>query len=188
MLEIEVKIEIVNIDEMRQIILKNGFKSVSPYTFEHNTIYDTPDRQMKKKGCLIRLRKKHAENGEENCILTVKRPPSVPVPSSQYKSREEIESKISNPDAITALLQEMQLNVFFIYEKYREVFKGIDLPIIITLDHTPVGNYIEIEAAPGLIDQTAVKLGFTKNHYLTDTYFDLFLKHPKSKENRFMQF
>ena len=188
MLEIEVKLEIDDIDDMRQIILKNGFKSVSPYTFEHNTIYDTADRQMKKKGCLIRLRKKSIKNREENCILTVKRPPSVPVPSSQYKSREEIESKISNPEAITALLHEMQLDVFFIYEKYREVFKGIDLPIIITLDNTPIGNYIEIESSPELIDQTAIKLGFSKDHYLTDTYYDLFFKHPKSKENRFMQF
>ncbi len=53
------------------------------------------------------------------------------------------------------------------------------------VDQTPIGNFIEIEGKKSEIDITANQLGYNKNHYITQSYYSLFLK---SKNKGSMQF
>ncbi len=48
--------------------------------------------------------------------------------------------------------------------------------MIIAIDETPVGTFIEIEGGEEHIHQTAAALGKTPDDYITDSYRTLFLK------------
>ena len=46
-----------------------------------------------------------------------------------------------------------------------------------TLDETPIGNFIELEGEPQWIDQTANELGFPESTYVTSSYATLYVNH-----------
>jgi adenylate cyclase class 2 len=102
---------------------------------------------------------------------------------SNYKQREEIELKVSNFENMKEILLSIGFQVFFVYEKYREVFQKDAAKIMV--DQTPIGNYIEIEGEKKTIDGVAGKLGYEKNQYIVDSYYTLF---KKSKRSGFMVF
>ena len=63
---------------------------------------------------------------------------------------------------------------WFRYEKYREEFSAHD--VVIAIDETPVGTFVEIEGGEAAIHQTAAALGRTPDDYITDSYRFLFLQ------------
>ena len=72
-------------------------------------------------------------------------------------------------------LEELGLHCWFRYEKYREDFTNDD--VVIAVDETPVGVFVEIEGGEDAIHETARALGFTPADYITDSYRFLFLQH-----------
>ena len=104
-------------------------------------------------------------------ILTVKTPAQG---QSHYKVREETEVDIPDFASMEKIIRAIGFEVFFIYEKYREVFAAPGARIMI--DETPIGNFIEIEGNPDGIDSVAARLGFTAADYITDSYYQLFLR------------
>jgi adenylate cyclase, class 2 len=174
-LEIEVKLKIDSIEKTREKILGLDFRGVVSYSFEHNIVFDTPDGQLKQKGILLRLRK-----GLNKNTLTLKRPPGPGKESTDYKIKEEIETDVSDFENTREIIRGLGYDIFFIYEKYREIFKSSDGRVIVTIDHTPIGDYMEIEADVEEIDRIAVALGYTKKDYITGSYYTLFLEHKKT--------
>ena len=69
---------------------------------------------------------------------------------------------------------ELGLRVWFRYEKYREEFAAED--VIIAIDETPVGTFVEIEGGEEHIHRTAAALGKTPADYITDSYRTLFVE------------
>jgi len=65
--------------------------------------------------------------------------------------------------------------VWFRYEKYREEFSHED--VIVAVDETPVGVFVEIEGTENGIMAMADALGRTPDDYVLDSYRGLFLKH-----------
>ena len=67
----------------------------------------------------------------------------------------------------------------FHYEKYRTTFQ---LPatkpwakgLLIELDETPIGTFMELEGPPRAIDRAAKELGFSKRDYILTNYVSLF--------------
>ena len=103
-------------------------------------------------------------------------PLTVKTPARQealYKVREETEARVSDFSAMEAILGKIGFRPFFIYEKFREVF-ALD-GVLVMLDETPIGNFLEIEGGPAGIDAAAARLGFSRGDYLTDSYYRLFL-------------
>lgn len=179
-LEIEIKIRIDNKEAIREKIRTQDFHRVEHNTFEYNVVFDTSDQRLKKSKCLLRLRRKNGKS-----VLTFKRPPAKALKSKKYKVREETEVEVSDFDNTAVIIRALGFDVFFIYEKYREVYKGKSGNVKIMLDQTPIGDFIEIEGSAEEIDGIAAALGFTRKDYITANYFTLF---RETHETGHMQF
>jgi adenylate cyclase class 2 len=68
--------------------------------------------------------------------------------------------------------------VWFRYEKYREEFEGDQ--VVIAVDETPIGTFVEIEGSEAGITATAAALGRTTADYILDSYHALFLKYREA--------
>jgi hypothetical protein len=73
------------------------------------------------------------------------------------KLRDELETMVSDGPLLVRLLGELGFQVGFRYEKYREEFILND--VIVAVDETPVGTFIEIEGSAEGIRATATALG-----------------------------
>ena len=91
------------------------------------------------------------------------------------KIREEHETVVADGAALLTILESLGLHVWFRYEKYREEFSADD--VVIAIDETPVGVFVEIEGGEDAIHAAARTLGKTPGDYITDSYRFLFLQH-----------
>ncbi len=91
------------------------------------------------------------ENGKSR--LTFK----GPVQPGIMKVREELETVVGDGDILLRVLKELGLHVWFRYEKYREEFARED--VIVAIDETPVGMFVEIEGSEPGIASMAEALG-----------------------------
>jgi adenylate cyclase class 2 len=109
------------------------------------------------------------ENGKSR--LTYK----GPVQASVMKVREELETVVGDGEMLLRVFRELGLHVWFRYEKYREEFSHED--VIVAIDETPVGVFVEIEGTEHGIAEMTVALGRTPADYIVDSYRSLFLQH-----------
>ena len=176
-LEIEVKIKVQLPDPWRQKIELLPAALEAERVFEENIVFDTTQKRLKKQGILLRLRQQGAR-----AILTMKTPVQE---NSIYKIREETEVEVSDFASMEKIIRAIGFQVFFIYQKYREVFTVPGAHIMI--DETPIGNFIEIEGNPDRIDAVAARLGFTAADYITDSYYRLFFLSGRSGHMVFLE-
>lgn len=167
-LEVEVKLRIGGADAVTRRLDSLGYHVLRPRQFESNDIYDTVDGAFRRAGELVRIRRYGGEN-----ILTFKGA-AIPGP---HKSRPEFESRFENPAAIEPVFARAGLQRRFRYEKYRTEFARGSDPGIVTVDETPIGNFIELEGNPDWIDQTAAELGFERGAYVLESYGALYLSY-----------
>jgi adenylate cyclase class 2 len=71
------------------------------------------------------------------------------------------------------------LRGWFTYEKYRTTWKlGAGArwakDLLIEVDETPVGTYVELEGPPEAIDRAASSLDFSRKDYLLKNYLTLY--------------
>jgi adenylate cyclase class 2 len=171
-IETEIKIKIEDLSNIKRRILNLGFKSIAKESFEHNIIFETKDRSLKKNHLLLRLRK----YGDRN-ILTFKRPAKTSF-TKMYKVREEVETEVSDFNNTREILLSLGYEIVFIYEKYREILEKGSIKVM--LDHTPIGNFIEVEASEEQIDGVVSQLGYNKQDYITSNYWSIFKKLKKT--------
>jgi adenylate cyclase class 2 len=76
------------------------------------------------------------------------------------------------------VMEELGFHVWFRYQKYREEFAHDD--VILAVDETPVGVFVEIEGSEAGIAAAADALGRRPSDYLLDSYRGLFLKYRES--------
>ena len=133
---------------------------------QEDCLLDTEQDTLYRRRCVLRVR---SEGGKS--LLTFK----GPVQPGPMKVREEHETVVADGDTLLQILQELGLHVWFRYEKYREEYSAED--VVIAIDETPVGTFVEIEGGAQHIEQTAAALGKTRQDYITDSYRTLFLQH-----------
>jgi adenylate cyclase, class 2 len=177
--EIEIKFRIEDLTSLSRALKSADFKLVTPFTHEINSLYDLPGQKLRKRGELLRLRKYG-----EAWVLThkSKRKPGI------HKVRLELETHVENGHQMEAILHALGFAATFRYEKHRaEWTDGIGH---VVLDKTPIGNFGEIEGPSRWIDRTAKALGITREHYLTESYVELFLnwKHATGSKATDMTF
>ena len=167
--EIEVKLRLQDAGRTAAVLLANGFLVVQPRAFEANEVFDTPERTLRAQRRLLRLREFAGA-----ATFTYKGTPEA----GRYKSREELETVVSDPAALRQILERLGLQLFFRYEKYRTIYQRPgDAAGLVVLDETPIGMWLELEGQPEWIDRTAALLGFTPQQYVTESYGGLWLRY-----------
>lgn len=167
MLEREIKLRFASVDEARERVTRDlGATPFRGRRLQEDCLLDDERQSLKQRKSALRVR---SEGGKG--VLTFKGPPQ-PGP---MKLREEVETMVADTDALLGILGQLGFRVWFRYEKYREEFHVED--VIIAIDETPVGVYLELEGAEDRIGDLAARLGRTPADYITASYRDLFLEH-----------
>ena len=156
--------------EAQALIEGRGYAVSVPRTLESDQLFDLPSAALQQSDRILRLRRTTSPEGTTHGMVTYKGPAT----RDGYKSREEIEFDVSNPDTLTLVLQRLGYQPAFRYEKYRTQFRAAGEPGLITIDETPIGVYLEIEGPQDWIDSTAARLGLPKTQFLTVSYAGLY--------------
>jgi len=184
--EREIKLRAGDFEAMKLLLEHMGARPVGTgdgRVHEWNMIFDTAGQELAKKGQLLRIRKETANsgNGKARFILTLKKPSeNAERDGYGHKVREEIETEVEDGDALKRVIEGLGMNAWFSYEKYRTTMK---LPsseawatnLLIELDETPIGTFLELEGPAEAIDRAARELGHSKEDYITNSYLGLYL-------------
>jgi adenylate cyclase class 2 len=168
--EREVKLQFATADEARAAVLAAGATPLHGRRLQEDCLLDDEEESLRRRRCVLRIR---TESGKSR--LTFK----GPVQPAVVKMREELETVVADGAVLQRVLEEVGLHVWFRYEKYREEFALED--VILAIDETPVGVFVEIEGTEGGIVATAEALGRRPDDFLLDSYRTLWLQHREAK-------
>ncbi|MEO6807180.1 MAG: class IV adenylate cyclase [Edaphobacter sp.] len=175
--EIELKFPVVDSETFQARLPQLGFHLSTPRTYEHNTLYDTPNRDLRARREVLRIRQYGGL-----CTATHKRQPDQqePVDTTRYKVRIETETIVAEGSALAVIFLQLGYAPVFVYEKYRTEWSHATGPNAedtahLVLDETPIGTYAELEGPTDWIDRTLVELEIDPATCLTDSYGKLFL-------------
>ena len=166
-IETEIKFRVDDIPGLTRRLEAAGFRLVTPRTFESNVLFDTPDRQMRARIEILRIR-----HYGGRCILTHKRITNNGTGDERHKHRIETETEISDGEALAEVFRSIGLIAAFRYEKWRSEWSDSEGHCVV--DETPIGAFAEVEGTPEWIDRTAAKLGVEPTDYITLSYGRLF--------------
>lgn len=202
--ETEIKLKVDDVKAFRRTLKKLGAHVVSGgagRVHEENVIFDTPQGGLAKHGQLLRIRtetlegKGKSRNGKARLrvVVTFKRPISRTLPFDpsrshygSHKVREETEVEVAEAGKLTEIFEGLGMSGWFRYEKYRTTFQ---LPaknawareLLIELDETPIGTFVELEGPAEAIDRAAQKLGYSKRDYVLKNYLFLYMEECRRK-------
>jgi adenylate cyclase class 2 len=165
--ETEIKFRVDELDGLAQRLEAAGFRLETPRSFESNVLYDTPDRQMRGRTEILRIR-----NYAGKWTVTHKRLPDVGPGEDMHKHRIETETEVADGNALAEIFQSLGLVAAFRYEKWRSEWTDGDGHCVV--DETPIGNYAELEGSADWIDRAAARLGVESSQYITLSYGRLF--------------
>src|SRR5687768_8764678 len=165
MLEREIKLQFSSVEDARAAVAAIGCTPLLGRRLQEDALLDTEDESLRRRRCVLRIR---LENG--NSRLTFK----GPVQPSDMKLRDELETIVGDGQLLLRVFEELGFHVWFRYEKYREEFCHEE--VIVAVDETPVGIFVEIEGSEQGITSMAKLLGRRPEDYIVDSYRGLFLK------------
>ena len=174
MIEREVKFLVRDFGPYREALHELGASCISS-CFEDNIIYDDERSSLRKSEKVLRLRK------GDRTTLTLKTPAPTQEPvdpgEARYKVREEYEIEISDFEAAEKIVSELGFHKSFRYQKNREVFFVGQTSIL--LDHTPIGEYIEIEGDRNSIEAITDELNLSLDEGITKNYMTLYAEYRR---------
>ena len=168
-LEREVKLRFPTVDEALMAIEATGATALRCRRLQEDYLLDDAQETLRRRRCVLRVR---IESGKS--LLTFK----GPVQPSQMKLRDEIETVVGDGETLIRCLEQLGYRVWFRYQKYRQEYSLGD--VIIAVDETPVGVFVEIEGGEQGITDAARVLGRTPQDYLLDSYRGLFMEHRRA--------
>jgi adenylate cyclase class 2 len=166
-IETEIKFRVADSAALESRLAEIGFHLVTPRSFESNTLYDTPDRQLRVKRELVRIR-----NYAGHWLLTHKRVPDSGVGEDRHKHRVETETELSDGAALAEVFGSVGLVPVFRYEKWRAEWADNSGHCVV--DETPLGVFAELEGPADWIDIVAEQLNVAPSDMLTLSYGRLF--------------
>jgi adenylate cyclase class 2 len=202
--ETEIKLKISDARTFQRLVKKLGARPVGDGTgrvHQANVIFDTPQGGLAKHGQLLRIRTetggsskpKKSIQSKTRFLLTFKRPTVKTLesglqdaPKAVHKVREELELEITDAGALAKIFEGLGMSGWFRYEKYRTTFR---LPasqkwargLLIELDETPIGTFVELEGPAEAIDRAAAQLGYSKRDYILKNYLVLYVEDCRRK-------
>ena len=170
-IETEIKFRVADPDALSAQLAAAGLHLVTPRSFETNTLYDTPDRALRAKTEILRIR-----NYAGQWLLTHKRIPDSGIGEDKHKHRVETETYLSDGQALADVFASIGLVPAFRYEKWRTEWEDphLDPPAHCVLDETPLGIFAELEGPADWIDRLTHILGVPPETQLTLSYGRLF--------------
>jgi adenylate cyclase class 2 len=166
-IETEIKFHVAEVEGLIRRLKEAGFRMATPRTFESNVLYDTPDRKMRARTEILRIR-----NYAGRWTVTHKRLPDSGPGEDRHKHRVETETEVGNGDVLADVFLALGLVASFRYEKWRSEWDDGEGHCVV--DETPIGDYAELEGPPEWIDRAAAKLGVARADYITLSYGRLF--------------
>src|SRR6266481_1695586 len=194
--ETEIKLAVRDIKAFERKVKKLGGKPAKAgngRVHELNVIFDTPDGGLAKHGQLLRIRTETPQAAAKKqmasrVVLTFKQPAvrGIDDEGSRFKIREETEVEIIEAGPLRKIFEGLGLRGWFSYEKYRTTWKlGASQrwakDLLIELDETPAGAFVELEGPPEAIDKAAVALGYSRKDYLLKNYLALYAEDCKRR-------
>ena len=165
---------------------------------EWNVVFDTPQGGLAKHGQLLRIRtetlvvrKRKSSGSTRRIVLTFKEPVMRAgaaadslgklTPAGRHKVREELELEVGDAAVLGRIFEGLGMRGWFRYEKYRTTYslpgsKRWAKDLLIELDETPIGNFVELEGSPEAIDRAAQDLGYSPHDYVLKSYLALYLE------------
>ncbi len=166
-IETEIKFRVTSVGELVMRLREAGFRLDTPRAFESNVLYDTPDRRMRARTEILRIR-----SYAGRWTVTHKRLPDVGPGEDTHKHRVETETEVSDGEALAVVFQSLGLVAAFRYEKWRSEWSDGEGHCVV--DETPIGDYAELEGPADWIDRAAARIGVNRSNYLTLSYGRLF--------------
>jgi len=168
-IEREVKLRFGSADEARQAVLATGATPLRCRRLQEDALLDDGAESLRRRRCVLRVR---MEPGRS--LVTFK----GPVQNAPMKVREEIETVVGDGETMLRCLEALGYTVWFRYQKYREEYALND--VIVAIDETPIGVFVEIEGGEQGILDTAAALGRTPDDFVLDSYRSLFMAHRRA--------
>jgi adenylate cyclase class 2 len=199
--ETEIKLKIDDSRAFRKELARIGARVAPGFerVHEENVIFDTPEGQLGQRGELLRIRTETMKRShgtgraEKRFLVTFKRPMETrgkiragrPVDNG-YKVREELELQIADATILAKIFAGLGMAGWFRYEKYRTTCR---LPsskkwakrLLIEVDETPIGTFVELEGPAKAIDRAARELGYSTNDYILKNYLTLYREECQRK-------
>ena len=165
--ETEIKFRVADVAELTERLKSAGFALETARAFESNVLYDTPDRDLRARTEILRIR-----SYAGRWTVTHKRLPDTGPGEDRHKHRIETETEVADGNVLAEVFQSLGLVEAFRYEKYRTEWK--DGAGHCVVDETPIGNFAELEGSAEWIDEAAGRLGIDSADYITLSYGRLF--------------
>jgi adenylate cyclase, class 2 len=165
--ETEVKFRVTDAENFSRQLERSGFHCETPRSFESNTLWDTPDRTMRSRTEILRIRSYAGRT-----VLTHKRLPDSGPGEDRHKHRVETETEVADGSALAEVFRSLGLTPAFRYEKWRSEWSDGEGHCVV--DETPIGTFAELEGMPEWIDRAAAQLGVASTDYITASYGRLF--------------
>jgi adenylate cyclase, class 2 len=165
-LEREIKLRFADAETARGAVLAAGATLLHARRLQEDALLDTEDELLRVQRCVLRVR---VESGKS--LITFK----GPVQPSLLKIREELETLVGDGDTMLQILQALGFHIWFRYQKYREEFSLGD--VVIAVDETPVGTFVEVEGGDRGVHDVAEILGKTPSDYVLDSYRRIYITH-----------
>jgi adenylate cyclase class 2 len=166
-IETEIKFRVDDLAGLTRRLEAAGFTLQTPRTFESNVLYDTPDREMRARTEILRIR-----SYAGRWTVTHKRLPDVGPGEDTHKHRMENETEVADGAVLEEIFLSLGLVAAFRYEKWRAEWTDGEGHCVI--DETPIGNYAELEGPAEWIDRSAACLCIDPAQYITLSYGRLF--------------
>ena len=166
-IETEIKFRVENLAGLSKRLEATGFTLQTPRTFESNVLYDTPNREMRARTEILRIR-----SYAGRWTVTHKRLPDVGPGEDTHKHRMENETEVADGAVLEEIFLSLGLVAAFRYEKWRAEWTDGEGHCVV--DETPIGNYAELEGSAEWIDRAAARLCIDPAQYITLSYGRLF--------------
>ncbi|MEO8620738.1 MAG: CYTH domain-containing protein [bacterium] len=162
MLEVELKSVVDDIARRRAAVEAAGAVLVFDGRLEDRR-YDTPDRALTTRDNVLRVRVYRDAHGER-AELDFKGPTQL---DTSYKVREELEARVTNADALVAILERLGYIVTIAID--REILQyDLDGAMIRFEKYPRMDVLVEVEGQPDKIERAIEVLGLPRNGFLTD--------------------
>jgi adenylate cyclase class 2 len=169
--EREVKLPFESAEAARAAVLALGASPLHDRRLQEDCLLDAPATPLRQRRSALRVR---MEAGMSRVTF------KGPVQPGPMKVREEIETVVGDGDVLLRILAELGYTPWFRYQKYREEFS---LPeVVVAVDETPIGVFVELEGTEAGIDCVAARLGRTRADYVLQSYYTLFAEWRRSHD------
>ncbi|MEO5821575.1 MAG: class IV adenylate cyclase [Vicinamibacteraceae bacterium] len=168
--EREIKLRFESAAAARSALQALGARPLHERRLQDDVLLDSPDSRLQRAGCTLRLRR----DGDRAAITW-----KGPVIAGPMKTREEVETAVGLADDAGRILHSLGFVPRFRYQKFREELSLEGL--IVAIDETPIGTFVELEGEEAAITSVAGRLGRGPADYVLASYRSLFLEHRQTR-------